>query len=188
MHCYGKFIGGLRPGEVVRTNEFQQYWRQTFRSLSYPAEDNLWLVYKWDEFTLRSLKNFPGIPQVVMGFDYFRPELRIQKRWKFIRKIMRGCLHVVDSFHRSGYSHGAINSASLWLNTYDQTECDKLAVRINDFGACQKLTELDRDDTRKATLDDWYRLGFVFLELILASSVEDCSGAQIARSRFGKNN
>ena len=33
------------------------------------AIGSLWLVFRWDEFTFRSLKRYPPLPQIIEGSD-----------------------------------------------------------------------------------------------------------------------
>jgi hypothetical protein len=73
----------------------------------------------------------------------------------------------------------------MWLTTTNQQEIDTLKVVITDLGACQRLADLG-PTARDFAMEDLYQLGFVFLELVLASYSEDNIGAQTVRARLGK--
>jgi hypothetical protein len=128
---------------------------------------------------------FPSLPQVVEGLDYFRKDQRTLKRWRFIRRIMRSSLEMIDFFHRNGYAHNAVSSESMWMTTTNQQEIDQLKVIITDLGACQRFVDLG-PIARDCAMEDMYQLGFVFLELILASFSDDSTGAQMARAKIGE--
>eukprot|EP01038_Epipyxis_sp_PR26KG_P016474 gene16474-22473_t len=174
-------IGSLKTDERIETQEFKMQWAQRFPRIKPPEANNLWLIYKWDDTSFRTVRKYPPLPQIIEGLDYFRKEQRLNKRWKFIRKILRKGLEALDFIHKSGYCHNAINSESIWLSTTNQQEIDNLFVQITDLGACQKFSELG-PYAKESMVEDLYQLGFVFLELVLASFSDDNFGAQITRT------
>ena len=135
-------LGSLKTDERVEDPAFRNRWMMMFPKTRPPSAGNLWLIFKWDQSSFKSLKTFPALPQVVEGLDYFRKGERISKRWRFIRKIMRTGLETVDFVHRSGYCHNAVSSESLWMSTTDQQGFNKLGLSLTDLGACQKFSEL----------------------------------------------
>ena len=178
-------LGSLKTDERVEDPAFRNRWLMMFPKTRPPGAGNLWLIFKWDKSSFKSLKTFPPLPQVVEGLDYFQKEKRLMKRWRFIRKIMRSGLETVDFIHRSGYCHNAVSSESLWMSTTNQQSMDELGLSITDLGACQKFSELGPQVAREGTIIDMYQLGFVFLELVFASFSEDNVGAEIARGTLG---
>jgi hypothetical protein len=179
-------LGSLKTDERVEDPEFRNRWIQSFPKIRPPGAGNLWLIYKWDKSSFKSLKTFPPLPQVVEGLDYFRKEERISKRWRFIRKIMRSGLETVDFIHRSGYCHNAVSTESMWMTTTNQQSMEELGLSITDLGTCQKFSELGPQGAREGTILDMYQLGFVFLELIFSSFSDDNLGAEKARGILGK--
>ena len=55
---------------------------------------------------------------------------------------MKKVLEALEFFHRSGYSHNAISSESIWLTTNNQLEIETLEARIADLGTSQSFKEL----------------------------------------------
>ena len=138
-------LGSLKTDERVEDPAFRNRWMMMFPKTRPPGAGNLWLIFKWDQSSFKSLKTFPPLPQVVEGLDYFRKEERISKRWRFVRKIMRSGLETVDFLHRSGYCHNAVSSESLWMSTTNQQSLDELGLSLTDLGACQKFSELGQN-------------------------------------------
>jgi serine/threonine protein kinase len=180
---FAALVGNLVPDERIEEFQFRAQWLQRFPRTKPPEKGNLWLVFQWDESSFRTVKKFPGLPQVVEGLDYFRKDRRDCKRWRFVRKVMRCGLEAVEFLHQAGFCHNAINSDTLWLTTSDQLRIDQLLVQVTDLGACQRLADLG-PLAREAVLEDLYQLGLVYLELVIASFSEDNKGAQIARTRI----
>jgi len=173
-------LGSLRTDERIENFEFRAKWSQRFPRTRPPAAGNLWLIFKWDEASFKSLRAYPALPQVVTGLDYFRKSARDEKRWRFVRKLMRRGLECIDFLHRTGYCHNAVSTESMWMSSTDQLQIESLDVKITDLGACQKLTELG-PYAREGVVEDLYQLGLIFLELVLASFSEDATGAQRVR-------
>lgn len=178
-------LGSLKTDERVEDPAFRNRWIMMFPKTKPPGAGNLWLIFKWDKSSFKSLKTFPPLPQVVEGLDYFRKEERLMKRWRFVRKILRSGLETVDFIHRSGYCHNAVSSESMWMSTTNQQSMDELGLSLTDLGACQKFSELGPQGAREGTIQDMYQLGFVFLELVFASFSDDNMGAEIARATLG---
>jgi len=176
-------LGHLRTDERIENSEFKLRWAERFPRSKVPDAGNLWLIYQWDEATFRTLKSFPALPQIVEGMDYFRKNERERKRWVFVKRIMRKSLLGIDFLHRGGYCHNAISSDAVWLTTTNQQVVDKLDVCFTDLGTAQKLADLG-PYAREGVFDDLYQLGFVFLELVVASMSEDDQGAVQARINF----
>ena len=179
-------LGSLKTDERIENNEFRVQWSKRFPRTRPPEKGNIWLIFKWDAAAFRSIKTFPPLPQVVEGLDYFRKEERLLKRWRFVRKMIRSGLEALDFIHRAGYCHNSISSESLWMTTTNQQKLDELSLVITNLGTCQKFTELGPQIARDGAMEDMYRLGLVYLELILASFSDDNVGAQTARLRLGK--
>lgn len=181
-------LGSLKTDERVEDPAFRNRWMMMFPKTRPPGAGNLWLIFKWDKSSFKSLKTFPPLPQVVEGLDYFRKEERLLKRWRFVRKIMRSGLETVDFIHRTGYCHNAVSSESMWMSTTNQQSLDELGLSLTDLGACQKFSELGPQGAREGTIQDMYNLGFVFLELIFASFCDDNMGAEMVRATLGNFN
>ena len=179
-------IGSVRPDISIESKEYADRWVNSFPRCSPPAAGNLWLVYKWEDSSFRTVRKFPELPQIIDGFDYFRKDARDSKRWRFIRKIIRCALESIDYLHSAGLCHNSISSECLWLTTSMQQEIDKLAIVVTDLGACLNSDELGPYE-RKAALNDFYQLAFVFLELIVSSFNDDNFGAQLVRSQLSKS-
>lgn len=180
-------LGSLVTDLRIESDEFRYKWRQRFPSVKPPESGNLWLIFQWSDATFRNLRRYPPLPQIIEGFDYFNKNNRVKKRWVFIRKIIRLCLELLDNLHRKhGYCHNTISSECIWLSTTNQQEIKKLSVVLSELGSCQKLTDLG-PYAKKGILQDLYSMGFVVLELIASSFVEDNLGAQRVRAILGKS-
>lgn len=129
------------------------------------------------------MRSYPRLPQIVEGLDYFKKNIRDKKRWRFVRKIWLQALEVLEFMHRSGYSHNAVSSESLWMSSTNQQDIDSVYLCLTDLGTSQKYTDLG-PFAREAAMEDLYQLGLVFLELVFASFSEDNLGAQYARARL----
>ena len=179
-------LGSLRTDERILDPMFRKRWSRMFPTASPPAKGNLWVLFRWDESTFKTFRSFPAIPQVIEGFDYFNKNARIEKRWRFIRKIIRKSLEAVDFLHRSGYCHNSLSSDSMWLTTTDQLEYNILDVRITDLGSSQKMSELG-PYARAQMMEDIYQLGFISLQLVISSFCDRNNlGAREARAILGK--
>lgn len=178
-------LGSLRTDERISDPSFRRRWMKLFPKAPPPGEGNLWLVFRWDESTFRTLRTFPNLPQIIEGLDYFNKASRTNKRWRFIRKILRKSLEALDYIHRSGYTHNALSSDSMWLTTTDQLQIRSLDVRITDLGSSQKVSELG-PYARTQIMEDLYQLGFIFLTLIIACFCDrNNDGAMEARAILG---
>lgn len=134
---FPNLIGSVRIKSIDIDNSiFKTKWIKQFPNLKLPIEGNLWLLYEWDEFSFRSMKRYPLLPQIIEGLDYFNKNNRDMKRWKFIRKIIKKSLESLDFLHMIGYCHNAITSECLWLSTTNQLEINSLNVKITDLGKC----------------------------------------------------
>lgn len=185
-------LGSLRTDERILDANFRRRWMKLFPKSAPPAEGNLWLLFRWDESTFKTIRSYPALPQVIEGFDYFRPNSRIEKSkccyhllpsakvlthclipcatvgWRFIRKLLRKTLEAMDYIHRCGYTHNALSSDSVWLTSTDQQEMASVDVRVTDLGSCQKISELG-PYARTQLMEDIYQLGFIFIQVIIAS-------------------
>ena len=180
-------LGSLRTDERILDPLFRKRWNKMFPAASPPAKGNLWVLFRWDESTFKTFRSFPAIPQVIEGFDYFNKNSRIEKRWRFIRKIMRKSLEAMDFIHRSGYCHNSLSSDSMWLTTSDQLEYNSLDVRVTDLGSSQKMSELG-PYARTQMMEDIYQLGFIFLQLIISSFCDRNNlGAREVRAILGNS-
>jgi serine/threonine protein kinase len=186
-----KLLGSLKTDERIENLEFRARWSNKFQRSKPPEKGCLWLIFDWDEASFKSFKYFAPLPQVVEGFDYFRPTERLNKRWNFIRKIFKKTLESLDFLHRNSLCHNAISGDSIWLSTTNQIEIEKLYVKITDLGSTQKfseyrssLSDARSSDARNAALEDLYQLGFVFLELIINSFCDDNIGARKIRAKL----
>ena len=180
-------LGSLLTDDRIEDPDFQEVWRSQFPGVRPPNAGNIWLIYQWDESSFNSIRSFPPLPQVVDGADYFSPKRRARKRWKFIRKVFFRSLEACDFLHRAGCSHNSINSDSLWLTTTNELELEQLYVSITDLGTSTFLKEeLQGSQGKVAIFEDFYVLGFCFLELALASFTDDFRGANHVRKKFGE--
>lgn len=180
-------FGSLRTDERILDSNFRRRWMKMFPKSPPPMEGNLWLLFRWDESTFRTFKSYPELPQVIEGLDYFIKKNRVDKRWKFIRKIIRKSLESLDYIHKCGYVHNALSSDSIWLTTTDQLEYTALDVRITDLGSTQKIGELG-PYARTQIMEDLYQLGLIILQLVVASFCDrNNQGARQARALLGIN-
>jgi hypothetical protein len=127
-------LGSLRPDERIESSTFQTLWKEKFPRAIPPEAGNLWLVFQWDEFSFKSLRKYPSLPQIIEGLDYFRKDERDRKRWLFIRKIIRKCVLALDFIHKNEFCHNALSSESIWLSTSNQLQIGQLEVKITDLG------------------------------------------------------
>ena len=81
-------LGWMKTDRRIEDPEFRELWRESFPRVEPPCKGNLWLIFRWDESTFRSLKTFPLLPQVVQVNEYLNKRARDEKRWRFVRKIM----------------------------------------------------------------------------------------------------
>lgn len=88
-------LGSIRTDGRVEDPEFRNKWIMQFPTTKPPGANNLWLIYRWDNFSFKSVKTFPRLPQVIEGLDYFRKNERSKKRWRFVRKIIRSSLESI---------------------------------------------------------------------------------------------
>ena len=179
-------IGSLRTDSRIEDPAFQKMWRTQFPGVGPPRAGNIWLIYQWDNSSFKSMRSFPSLPQVVDGTDYFSPKRRARKRWRFLRMAFFRSLEACDFLHRSGCSHNSLNSDSLWLSTTNEREVDQLRVSLTDLGTSTFLKEELGPQAKVAIFEDFYVLGFCFLELTLASFCDDFRGANQARKKFQK--
>ena len=61
---------------------------QSFPRVKSPSKGNLWLIFRWDESTFKSLKSYPLVPQIVEVGEFLNKGTRNNRRWQFVRKIM----------------------------------------------------------------------------------------------------
>lgn len=179
-------VGATTVDNRVTSPNYIHRWRQRMPRVPAPNPGAIWLLLRWDDAAFRSLRRFPSLPQVVPTLEYFDIAKQDQRRWRFVRKLVRRSLEAIGFLHRLGYCHNSISSESLWMTTTNQLEIDDLHVKLTDFGASQSAQELGDDVLQEGMVEDLYQLGFVFLEVIVASFCEDNVGAQVARSRLGK--
>ena len=180
-------LGSLRTDSRIEDPAFQKTWRMQFPGVRPPQAGNIWLIYQWDNSSFKSMRSFPQQPQAVDGTDYFSPKRRAVKRWRFLRKVFFRSLEACDFLHRSGCSHNSINSDSLWLSTTNEREIDQLRISLTDLGTSTFLKEELGPQKRLAIFEDFYVLGFCFLELTLSSFCDDYRGANAARKKFQKS-
>mmetsp|Transcript_3131 Transcript_3131/g.2780 ORF Transcript_3131/g.2780 Transcript_3131/m.2780 type:complete len:423 (-) Transcript_3131:93-1361(-) len=183
---FPRLIGSMYSDETIESMEFRQKWRRRFPGVKPPESDNLWLFFEWDEHTFRTMRSFAPLPQVIEGLDYFNKINRINKRWLFMKKVLRKCLESVDFLHTSGYCHNAISIQSLWMSTTIQQQINNIKIQITDLGACRKLSD-DMLYARAEMIEDYYQLAFVFLEFVISSFCDDNMGARKARDIFDTN-
>lgn len=177
-------LGYVRPNENVASQEYQKEWSRRFPRLLPPIPYTLWLVYLYDSATLKAFRTFPYVPQVVEGLDIFKPDQREDKRWRFVRRLLRCALGGVGFLHASGLCHNALSADTLWMSTMNQPEIDSLSVKVLDLSAAQTADDLGAEGLREGVVEDIYSLGLVFLELVLTSFSEDTSGAEEARRKL----
>lgn len=189
-------LGTVRlPVEVV-SPEYKEGWKQNVLRMNFnptraklfapPSPGSVWLIYSWDASSFQTLRRFPALPQVIEGLDYFNPTARNDKKWIFIRKIIAEALLAVDFLHRNGMVHNGINSNTMWLSTNTQQDYKKLTIFLSDLSLVQQNQEIGPQLLKDGIQEDLYQLGFVFLELVFASYVEDNNAASEARKRLRK--
>lgn len=181
---FSRLFAHMTADDTIESIDFRQKWRRRFPGVRPPEAGNLWLAFEWDDCTFRSMRNFAPLPQIIEGFDYFRKDQRVAKRWMFLRKMIRKSLEAIDFVHGSGYCHNAVNIQSLWLSTTNQQNISSLSVQITDLGAARKLAD-DAMFSRQEIAEDMYYLGLGFLELIIASFSDDNVGARQVRQVLG---
>lgn len=175
-------IGSLRTDSRIEDSGFQTLWRSNFPGIKPPQAGNIWLIYSWDQSSFKSLRSYPPLPQIVDAGDYFSPQKRAAKRWRFVRMIIFRTLEACDFVHRSGVSHNTLNSDSIWLTTTNEQDIDKAYVVITDLGASLSLKGDLGPMGKDALFEDFYVLSFILLELVLASFTEEpFKGARQAR-------
>ena len=180
-------LGYMKTDKRIEDPLFRERWVERFPRTPPPAKGNLWLLFRWDESTFKSLKSFPQLPQIVEMNDYMNKSVRDEKRWKFVRKIMLKTLEAIRYFHRNGYCHNSISAESIWITTTNQIEIDTLNARLADLGTVQAFSELGKS-SREAAMEDLYNIGLVFMQLVISSFVDDSQGAMKARAKYlGKN-
>lgn len=177
-------LGTHRTTSEVESDFFRIKFSSRFSRANLPESDSLWLLFKFDEATFKTLRRFPRLPQIVDPMDYFRKNVRTQKRWLFVRKIIRKTLEAVDVLHQSKLCHNALNAESMWLRTTNQQELEQVQVVLTDLGVSQSLSELGPTSYSEGVAEDLYQLGFILLELVLASFVDDNIGAEMVRSNL----
>ena len=180
-------LGYMKTDKRIEDPIFQERWSKRFPRTPPPAKGNLWLLFRWDESTFKSLKSFPQLPQIVEMNDYMNKKARDEKRWKFVRKAMLEVLEAIRYFHKNGYCHNSISAESIWMTTTNQAEIDNLKIRLADLGTTQAFSELGKS-SRAAAMEDLYNIGLAFMQLVIGSFVEDTQGAMKARAKLsGKN-
>ena len=178
-------IGSLRTDSRIEDPGFQTLWRSNFPGINPPQAGNIWLIYSWDRSSFKSLRSYPPLPQIVDAGDYFSPTKRAAKRWRFVRMVIFRTLEACDFLHRSGVTHNTLNSDSIWLTTTNEQELQQAYVVITDLGASLSLKSDLGPMGKDALFEDFYVLGFIFLELILAAFTEEpFKGARQARERL----
>ena len=176
-------LGSLRTDERIENADFKARWLQRFPRTRPPDAGNLWIIYRWDEASFKTLRSFPALPQLVEGLDYFNKKERVRKRWAYVRQVMRRGLESLDFLHRTGSCHNALSSDSLWLSSTNQLDAARLDVRLTDLGASQRLADLG-PYARGGVMEDYYQLGLVYLEFIVDCFMEEDTGAEEARIRY----
>ena len=174
-------FGFLRTDKRIEDPAFKAMWMQRFPRTAPPVKGNLWLLFRWDSSSFKSLKSFPPLPQIVAGADYFNKDSRDGKRWRFIRKVMKKVLEALEFFHRNGYCHNSISTESIWITTTNQLDVDLVQARLADLGTAQSFASLG-SYAREAAMEDLYQVGLSFLELVISSFSEETSGAVSARA------
>ena len=180
-------LGYLKTDKRIEDPIFKERWMERFPRISPPREGNLWLIFRWDESTFKSLKSFPKLPQIVEINEYMNKKTRDKKRWKFVRKTMLETLKAVRYFHRNGYCHNSIFAESIWMSTTNQAEVDTLKVKLVDLGTAQAFSDLGKL-SRQAAMEDLYNVGLVFIQFVINSFVDDTTGAMKARAKISGRN
>ena len=135
-------IGSLKTDMRIEDANFKDLWRRNFPKVRPPQAGNIWLIYSWDQFSFKSLRSYPPLPQIVEPGDYFSPRKRAEKRWRFVRMIMFRTLEVVDFLHRTGVSHNTLNSDSVWLSTTNEQDLTQVHTIVTDLGASLSLRRI----------------------------------------------
>ena len=205
---FSTLLGQLRTDERIDNAEFKTRWSQRFPRSAPPVAGNLWLIFNWDEATLRSLKTYPALPQAndppLAGFLGLLTSAigsgskrgsgsnggSSSRGWAFLRLVMRSSLEALDFLHRSGFCHNSVSAESMWLTTTNNLDVDVergrgVSVRLTDLGSAQRLKALGPTDARNAVFEDYYMCGLVLLETIVATLSEGEDAAAVkARLKY----
>ena len=178
------YVGSLRTTKEIERYDYQSKWVSKFPFTKPPERGHMWVLYLWDEASYKNLRYYPLIPQTIDLRDYFRPKVLLLKKRNFILKVMQRSLQALNYLHRSGYSHNAVLTPSIWLSTFNDKDVDELYVKLTDLGATQRFPSAE--EKGKYIQEDLYQLGFVFLELIASSFSDNNLGARTARRAIAK--
>ncbi|CAN0478445.1 unnamed protein product, partial [Ectocarpus sp. 12 AP-2014] len=179
-------MGSLVADESFKSRRFLEQWVSKFPSLPVPAIGSVWLVYRWEG--LYTFASFPPAKQESEFFDAFNPTSRTKRRAAFVKEMMRGAANALAFMHESGVVHRSLGAPSLRVNTLDERYPRQLEVLLSDFGFATRLSEIDDETIRRASLsgatspfavsdflfrEDLYSLGYVFLELVFGAFCDD---------------
>ena len=189
----GSLLGHMQSDSSFDSAVFRDNWSRSIPSTPPPASGNLWLVFRWEG--LATVGAFPRVPQPRPWLDLTGGRQMRDARAKYLMVLTGRCLQVLAYLHGKGVVHRSLGPSSLLLSTSQQGEAERLTVRLIDLGFAASASSLPQEEVENAmrrgassplavlpmlALNDLHGLGYVLLELFLASAA-----AQVA-SRGGE--
>jgi len=189
----GSLLGHMQSDSSFDSAVFRDNWSRSIPSTPPPASGNLWLVFRWEG--LATVGAFPRVPQPRPWLDLTGGRQMRDARAKYLMVLTGRCLQVLAYLHGKGVVHRSLGPSSLLLSTSQQDEAERLTVSLIDLGFAASASSLPQEEVENAmrrgassplavlpmlALNDLHGLGYVLLELFLASAA-----AQVA-SRGGE--
>ena len=189
----GSLLGHMQSDSSFDSAVFRDNWSRSIPSTPPPASGNLWLVFRWEG--LATVGAFPRVPQPRPWLDLTGGRQMRDARAKYLMVLTGRCLQVLAYLHGKGVVHRSLGPSSLLLSTSQQDEAERLTVSLIDLGFAASASSLPQEEVENAmrrgassplavlpmlALNDLHGLGYVLLELFLASAA-----AQVA-SRVGE--
>jgi hypothetical protein len=141
------------------------------------SENSVWVVQQWDGFA--PLESY-AVAQQTSGFGLgrlFGAEQRaVQDRHNMIKAIIKGMIKAVAFLHDASVAHGALSKAVFRLNTFDDKDWMRVAVKVDGLGMATyggqmpaSLTSVFAGEYRERCRLDRQRMGLLVLELVVSS-------------------
>ena len=179
----GSLLGHMQSDSSFDSAVFRDNWSRSIPSTPPPASGNLWLVFRWEG--LATVGAFPRVPQPRPWLDLTGGRQMRDARAKYLMVLTGRCLQVLAYLHGKGVVHRSLGPSSLLLSTSQQDEAERLTVRLIDLGFAASASSLPQEEVENAmrrgassplavlpmlALNDLHGLGYVLLELFLASA------------------
>mmetsp|Transcript_2300 Transcript_2300/g.3392 ORF Transcript_2300/g.3392 Transcript_2300/m.3392 type:complete len:405 (-) Transcript_2300:616-1830(-) len=193
-----ELLGSFCGDNTFQKPEFELAWRRSFpRAGDPPRKGSPWLVFTWEGNLTTA--GFASFEQPVNFSDRFFPAKKVERRRRYLRKLMALALRAVAFLHSRGFIHRSLGPASLSVNTLDENLVNDLDLKIRDFGFGSSVSLLEDKEVKKARehgasspaevsryffADDIYALGYAFMEIIFGSLSESGSGPQTTQEAF----